>query len=93
MESQLGYQNRSVLWVDRERKLLRPSFEENAESNTIVRNRGESIIADDPIPVESLLVMDGTLMNIPVQILKDDGCDTNIVSKRLVNKNRPFLLS
>lgn len=65
-------------------------FRRMTESDTIVQNQKENIPSDDPIPVEPLLVLNGTLNSLPVQLLKDDGCNTNIVSKRLVNRNRYF---
>jgi hypothetical protein len=34
----------------------------------------------DSIPVEPLFVMDGTLNGKRARILKDDGCNTNVVS-------------
>jgi hypothetical protein len=37
----------------------------------------------DIIPIEPLFVMDGTFNEKPVRILKDDGCSTNVVSRKV----------
>jgi hypothetical protein len=42
---------------------------------------------DDSIPIKPLIVMNGTLNERNVRILKDDGCNTNVVSKKFVQKN------
>jgi hypothetical protein len=41
----------------------------------------------DSIPIEPLFVMDGTFMGKPVCILKDNRCNTNVVSRNFVQKN------
>lgn len=40
-----------------------------------------SAATDDSIPVEPLLVIEGLMNGKPVRILKDDGCNTNVISK------------
>jgi hypothetical protein len=42
---------------------------------------------DDIIPIEPLFVLDGMLNGKPVRILKDDGCNTNVVSRKFVERN------
>jgi hypothetical protein len=41
----------------------------------------------DSIPVEPLLVMDGTLSGRCARILKDAGCNTNVLSTKFVQRN------
>lgn len=41
----------------------------------------------DSIPIEPLFVMNGTFNGMPVRILKDDGCNTNVVSRKFVQRN------
>ena len=40
------------------------------------------------VPHEPLLVLKGKLNDVSVRVLKDDGCNTNVISQRLVNLNR-----
>jgi len=56
-------------------------------SNSITRNH-QNISIDEPIPIEPLIVLNGTLNGVPVRVLKDDGCNTNIVSQRVVDRCR-----
>ena len=42
---------------------------------------------EDLIPVESLLVLDGELGVRKVSILKDDGCNTDVVSRDFAHRN------
>lgn len=58
------------------------------ESNPIGRDHVECSHTDGLIPVAPLIVLDGSLNGIRVQVLKDDGCNTNIVSERLVKMYR-----
>lgn len=58
------------------------------ESNSIVRRRVDNTHASVPIPVDPLIVLDGKINGVKVRVLKDDGCNTNVVSKRLVKKFR-----
>ena len=58
------------------------------ESNSIVRGRVDNTHASVPIPVDPLIVLDGKLNGVKVRVLQDDGCNTNVVSKRLVKKFR-----
>lgn len=60
----------------------------NIESNTKDQSHEERIPIDHPIPVEFLRIFDGAINSLPVRIVKDDGCNTKIVSTRLVKYNR-----
>lgn len=40
--------------------------------------------------IYALLVMNGSINNVAVRILRDDGCDTNIVFICFFAKNRKF---
>jgi hypothetical protein len=42
---------------------------------------------DDRIPIEPLFVMNETRNGMPVCKLKDDGCNTNVVSRKFVERN------
>ena len=57
-----------------------PKFS-SAESNAIIRSCDDNIPTEGPIPVERLLVLSGTMNGLSVKVLKDDGCNTNVVSK------------
>ena len=59
------------------------------ESNAMLKEdvsdaRGSS----DCAPVNSLLVLGGYLNGIKASVLKDDGCNTNVISRRFFNKNK-----
>ena len=45
-------------------------------------------LGESSIPVKPLIVLDGTLNGRRARILKDDGCNTNVISKSFVKKNR-----
>jgi hypothetical protein len=55
-----------------------------AEKHTFNNMNGRR---DDSIPIKPLFVMNGTLNDRNVLILKDDGCNTNVVSKKFVQNN------
>jgi Aspartyl protease len=54
----------------------------SCESNEIIDGRDESI------PISPLIIFKGTFNGIPVKILKDDGCNTNVVSKAFVKNHK-----
>ena len=60
----------------------------NVEANTTSRLVPEQDSNDDEVPVEELMIIDGNLEGKNVKVLKDDGCNTNVVSKAFFNKNR-----
>ena len=58
------------------------------ESNAIVREESSDSPTDGPIPVAPLMVLDGKLNGVSVRVLKDDGCNTNVISQRLLSRFR-----
>lgn len=62
-------------------------FRPTTESNIIITTQNESISLDDLITVKPLLVLRGTFNNFPMKALKDNGCNTNVVSQQLVDRN------
>ena len=60
---------------------------EKVESNAIVRV-GKVTPMDGPIPVEPLFVLSGKLNGVSVRVLKDDGCNTNVISHRFLDQHR-----
>ena len=60
----------------------------SAESNATNRSRDKNIPTQEPIPVERLLVLSGTMNGLSVKVLKDDGCNTNVVSREFLAKYR-----
>ena len=60
----------------------------NVEANTTTPQVCNKVAIDDPIPVEDLIVLDGLLEGKKVSVLKDDGCNTNVVSRDFFEKNR-----
>lgn len=54
----------------------------------MVHSQKDIIPIDEPISVEPLLVLDGALNSVPVCVLKDDGCNKNILSTRLLKQNQ-----
>lgn len=58
------------------------------ESNKIGCVHVECFYTDGPLPVATLIVLDGSLNRVMVLLLKDDGCNTKIGSERLVEKYR-----
>ncbi len=68
------------------RKFSCPNF----ESNKTCRNGRKGIPIDEPIPMDDLIVLEGLLDGEKVNVLKDDGCNTNVVSREFFNENRKF---
>ena len=60
----------------------------SAESNAMIRSRDDNIPMEEPIPVERLLVLSSTMNGLSVKVLKDDGCNTNVVSREFLAKYR-----
>ena len=56
------------------------------ESNGIMSSQENSIRIDGSIPVKPLLVRRGELHGKSVTVLKDDRCNTNVVSKEFFQK-------
>lgn len=42
----------------------------------------------DDVPLQPLLVLNGKLNDVSVRVLKDDGCNTNVISQRILDLNR-----
>lgn len=61
---------------------------QETESNAIVKSRDDNTPTKNEIPVEPLIVMYGALQGKSVKVLKDDGCNTNVVSRQFVQNNR-----
>ena len=57
----------------------------DVETNSAVRETKE---VDGAVPLEDLIVLDGTLEEKRVRVLKDDGCNTNVVSHEFFERNR-----
>ncbi len=47
-----------------------------------------SVSIDERIPVEDLIVLNGFLNENHVQVLKGDGCNTNVVSHEFFSRNK-----
>lgn len=57
---------------------------EKVESNAIFRD----VHSDEQVPVKPLFVLKGRLNGVSVRVLKDDGCNTNVISQRFLDHNR-----
>jgi len=53
-----------------------------------VKTFDENISMNSSVVVKDLLVLDGTLDMKRVRVLKDDGCNTNVVSHEFFQKNK-----
>ena len=62
-------------------------IQEHFESNAIVRCDGETT-TEGHVPLAPLLVLEGKLNGVSVRVLKDDGCSTNVISPRLLDRWR-----
>lgn len=47
----------------------------------MLRSRDENIPTERHIPVESLLILSGTMNGFKNTVIKDNECDTNVVKK------------
>ena len=54
----------------------------------MIRSRDDNIPTERPILVERLLVLRGTMNSLSLKVLKDDGCNTNVVSREFLAKFR-----
>ncbi len=59
----------------------------NFEFNTTYRGRSKGIPIEETIPTDDLIVLDGSLDGKGVGVLKDDGCNTNVVSQEFSERN------
>ena len=73
--------------VNRLRLDVKKASDINASSSSPACYEIENTSIDESIPMEDLLVLDGTLNGIRVKVLKDDGCNTNVVSHEFFEKN------
>ena len=60
---------------------------EEVETNAIIRDKND-IPTDELVPVASLIVLSGKLNGISVRVLKDDGCNTNVISRKFFGLHR-----
>jgi hydrogenase-4 membrane subunit HyfE len=72
-----------------EEKKIPPALSMNCSSDETASGESKDIFGcrDDSIPIKPLLVLRGKFNGIPVKILKDDGCNTNVVSRAFVMKH------
>lgn len=85
-QSLLVQPSRSVLWMDRKSDEF--EFWRKAVFNSIVLNRKEFVKTYDSIPFELFMVLKEVLSVLLVQVMEADECNMNIVSNRLLNRNR-----
>lgn len=89
-----GDQRRAVMKDDSEKEIT-----EDVEVFSVAENNSAIFIRDqyspvvDYIPVESLLVLKCKSNGKSARALKDDGCNTNVVSRSFAAKNRDKLKS
>lgn len=62
---------------------IKNSGQEGTESNSKSRDRD--------VPIEDVVTMYESVAGQQATILKDDGCDTNVVSKRFLDRNGHLL--
>lgn len=84
----LAKEVRRLQYEIRNMKAVREIAVCGAEFNTVARDQDKTISTDGPIPVARLLVLAGRPNGIAVMVLKDDGCNTNVVSSEFVKKHR-----
>lgn len=60
----------------------------NVETNMTSTTPSDSRDTEDIVPVEELIVLNGALDGRKVKVLKDDGCNTNVVSRNFFEKNK-----
>ena len=56
-----------------------------AEKSSVSRDTESSTIS---VPLKDLIVLEGSLEGKRVQVLKDDGCNTNVVSHDFFERNQ-----
>ncbi len=81
---------RLVSVVDELRRKVNEISCPNFETNTTFREKGKDIPIEGPIPMDDLIALEGSLDGKSVQVLKDDGCNTNVVSQEFFEKNRKY---
>jgi Retroviral aspartyl protease len=72
-----------------EEKKIPPALSMNCSSDETASGESNDLFGcrDDSIPIKPLLLLRGKFKGIPVKILKDDGCNTNVVSRAFVKKH------
>lgn len=73
--------------MNRNGKSLVDSLSENPAEDRVQFN-GQYIHDDKEVPIKPLIVLEGTINGKNVRMLKDDGCNTNLVSKEFLKRNR-----
>ena len=58
----------------------------NVQSNTTVRKTNNSISIDETIPMEKLIVLEGSWNASRLKVLKDDRHNTNLVFQKFFAK-------
>ena len=66
------------------KKACCPSAEANATFHTPCKN----LATKEIVPVKELMILDGSLNGKRVRVLKDDGCNTNVVSRDFFEINK-----
>ena len=85
LEEKLEQVKKAVNEIRLEMKRVRSP---NVESNATTHTPSDNSITGETVPVEELIVLDGSLEGRRVQVLKDDGCNTNVLSREFFEKNK-----
>ena len=70
------------------KEIVKSSSLGNCSSGDEIQYNSQYISNEKLIPSEDLFVLKGSLNGVRATVLKDDGCSTNLVSKRFVDRNR-----
>lgn len=70
-------------WVLCKRKCR--GWSDDIASNASLRDEGNDTPDDGPIPVAPLWVFNGKLNGVLLQVLRNDGCNTNVILQRLLD--------
>ncbi len=67
--------------VDTLRRKLEEIIPRNDKFNSVYHEKSERSPIEGPIPMDDLIVLDGSIDGRKVRVLKDDGCNKNVVSQ------------
>ena len=70
---------------------VKKASKSNVETNTAFCMGNEKAKVNDRVPMSELLLLDGFLDEKRVRVLKDDGCNTNVMSYEFFKKNKNIL--
>ncbi len=66
---------------------IKQASPEALKVDTAIRDHDDDISTEGPVPVDDLMMLEGSIERKRVRALKEDGCNTNVLSRESFKDN------